>query len=938
MGISDRKRNIEVPVSINLDLTQEIKPNQLIVENNFKSGDFVSRKKSGNILAGSKLNVDGQGIYNVKIIKGLTKFFPKPTLVSEGNPPTPTPSITPSTTPLTCDFTYVVSSITNTPTPTPTYTPTVTPVYCYSFTSPSPTYYFTDSDVNIDKVYLYGNFTGYTNGYVTDYAGKIIRLNSDLTNDTTFSTGTGFNTVLYDGESIIEQSDGKIIATGSFTSYNGTSANRIIRINSDGSIDPSFVYGSGFNSFTQGGAIDSNGSIVITGYFSSYSGTSSPRIVRLLSNGQVDPSFVYGSGFNNVTIDVLINPDNGMYIVGYFSTYKGVSVSNGITKLLSNGSVDSTFSGGTGFSPFLPTNPNNIVRISGETSFYVAGYSTSYNGTLINRIVKLNGDGTIDTSFTGGTGFNSLVGTTDIIWVDKLFLTGSFTTYNGNSCLAKCIILNSDGSVLQSFDNSDYTNFFVINYTVFAKSTSSGCIVPIYNYITPTPTPTPTITPTNTITPTVTPTQTTTPTQTQTPTPTITETPTNTPTLTQTPTPTLNPCPNCITQDVIIGTQTWSKCNLDVTTYSNGDVIPEVTDPSAWTALTTGAWCYYNNDSVTGTTYGKLYNWYAVTDPRGLAPTGYHIPSDTEWTTLVNYLGGVSVAGGAMKETGECHWLTPNDGTNSSGFSAFGGGIRTTSFNLINNQGLWWSSTVFVLTFAYYRYIAYNSTNITSTVINKANGLSVRLIKDAITPTNTPTITPTPTPTITHTPTPSITPSITPTNTQTITPTPTSGATPTYTLCQSALGGKIAYILQSGDVGYDPIVQHGLVASLTDVATGFGAPWGCVGTLITGADGTAIGTGSQNTTDIVTDCPTAGIAARLCDDLVTGGYSDWYLPSKDELNKLYINNACLSFVSTDYWSSSEVDANNAWRQNFGTGVVTTVSKGGGAYVRAIRSF
>jgi hypothetical protein len=225
-------------------------------------------------------------------------------------------------------------------------------------------------------------------------------------------------------------------------------------------------------------------------------------------------------------------------------------------------------------------------------------------------------------------------------------------------------------------------------------------------------------------------------------------------------------------------------------------------------------------------------------------------------------------------------------------------------------------------------------------------------VTPSVTPTNTltPTITPTQsvTPTISSTPTntATITPSITPTNTvtptvtltQTLTPTPTSGATPTYTLCQSALGGKIAYILQSGDVGYDPIFQHGLVAALTDVATGLGAPWGCVGTLITGADGTAIGTGSQNTTDIVTDCPTAGIAARLCNDLVTGGYNDWYLPSKDELNKLYLNKACLSFVNTDYWSSSEVDNNNAWRQNFGTGVVTTVSKSGGAYVRAIRSF
>jgi uncharacterized delta-60 repeat protein len=357
---------------------------------------------------------------------------------------------------------------------------------------------------------LYGNFTGYTNGYVTDYAGGIIRLNSDLTIDYTFSGGgTGFNSVLFDGESIIEQGDGKIIATGSFTSYNGTLSNRIIRLNSDGSIDPSFIYGTGFNNFTQGGGIDSNGSIVITGSFVSYNGTPSVRIIRLLSNGQVDPSFIYGSGFNNTTIDILINPDNSMYVVGYFSAYKGVSVvSNGIVKLLSNGSVDSTFSGGTGFSPFLPNNPNNIVRISGETSFYVAGYSTSYNGTLINRIVKLNEFGGIDTSFTGGTGFNNVVSTTDIIWVDKIFLIGAFTDYNGNSCLANCIILNSDGSVLQSFNDSNYTNFFVNNYTVFAKSTITGCIVPVYNYITPTPTPTPTETPTNTPTntPTVTPT------------------------------------------------------------------------------------------------------------------------------------------------------------------------------------------------------------------------------------------------------------------------------------------------------------------------------------------------------------------------------------------------------------------------------------------------
>jgi hypothetical protein len=93
---------------------------------------------------------------------------------------------------------------------------------------------------------------------------------------------------------------------------------------------------------------------------------------------------------------------------------------------------------------------------------------------------------------------------------------------------------------------------------------------------------------------------------------------------------------------IVIGTQQWQAKNLDVAFYRNGDPIPQVTDATAWASLTTGAWCYYNNDSTQGNKYGKLYNWYAVNDPRGLAPQGWHIPSDTEWTILETTLDGSS--------------------------------------------------------------------------------------------------------------------------------------------------------------------------------------------------------------------------------------------------------------------------------------------------------
>lgn len=128
---------------------------------------------------------------------------------------------------------------------------------------------------------------------------------------------------------------------------------------------------------------------------------------------------------------------------------------------------------------------------------------------------------------------------------------------------------------------------------------------------------------------------------------------------------------------IVIGTQQWMNKNLDVAFYRNGDEIPQVADPTAWAALTTGAWCYYNNDPIQGGKFGKLYNWYAVNDPRGLAPQGWHIPSDAEWTTLETTLGGSSVAGGKMKEAGFVNWTAPNTAAdNSSGWAGLPGGLR----------------------------------------------------------------------------------------------------------------------------------------------------------------------------------------------------------------------------------------------------------------------
>jgi uncharacterized protein (TIGR02145 family) len=365
-----------------------------------------------------------------------------------------------------------------------------------------------------------------------------------------------------------------------------------------------------------------------------------------------------------------------------------------------------------------------VIEISGVPTLYV-NIPTQLNGVnnILIKIIDSSGCETFQYAACPPTQTPTPTNT----------LTPTITPTNAN-CI--CLIFKNPTLTIKNYSYIN-CNTQTVSYTLDAETEiyvcgknptyDSGVILSVGPYCynnncvppTPTPTQTPTNTPTQSITPTQTPTKTSTPTptltktptptKTSTPTPTVsptltpTFTPTNTLTPTQTPTPTITlPLESCfcVGGEVVIGTQTWTCQNLDVTTYRNGDPIPEVTDPTAWVNLTTGAWCYYNNDPSNNAVYGKLYNWYAVNDPRGLAPTGYHIPTYSEFlNTLLPYLASNYVAdeGNVVKEVGTTHWNYDSGATNETCFTALPGGIRETIFGgnffEIQEYGYWWTST-----------------------------------------------------------------------------------------------------------------------------------------------------------------------------------------------------------------------------------------------------
>jgi uncharacterized protein (TIGR02145 family) len=182
-----------------------------------------------------------------------------------------------------------------------------------------------------------------------------------------------------------------------------------------------------------------------------------------------------------------------------------------------------------------------------------------------------------------------------------------------------------------------------------------------------------------------------------------------------------------------IGKQIWMKENLNICTYRNGDSIIQAKTQEEWTRLghsRIGAWCYYSFDERNEKKYGKLYNGYAVFDKRGLAPKGYHIPSDAEWTILVDFCGGEQKAGISLKSDSD--WIENSKSSNSTGFTAIPGGLcdHNGNFSFIGEYGYWWSMTKYLDYEIWIRRLGYNQSRIEKVVTNKNNGCTVRCLKD----------------------------------------------------------------------------------------------------------------------------------------------------------------------------------------------------------------
>ncbi|NJL14379.1 MAG: delta-60 repeat domain-containing protein [Microscillaceae bacterium] len=279
---------------------------------------------------------------------------------------------------------------------------------------------------------------------------NILRLNPDGTLDESFDTGTGFNDAVYNLEL---QADGKILAGGIFTSFNGIARNGLARLNPDGSLDTSFEVGTGFNDWVYTIKVLEDGKILVGGAFTNYNGTARNRIIRLNADGSNDTNFNPGTGFNSWVIDMAIQEDGKIMLVGNFGTYNGTNRSK-IVRINPNGLIDTSFNPGSGF---FNTSQIYAVLIQPDGKILAGGSAESYNGTGRDRVFRINPDGTLDNTFFIGTTFGAYRGPNGTVRTlalqpDGRIIAGGDFTVHGSFTRRRITRINTNGSIDTSFN------------------------------------------------------------------------------------------------------------------------------------------------------------------------------------------------------------------------------------------------------------------------------------------------------------------------------------------------------------------------------------------------------------------------------------------------------------------------------------------------------
>jgi uncharacterized delta-60 repeat protein len=651
------------------------------------------------------------------------------------------------------------------------------------------------------KIMIGGDFTS-VSGVSRN---NIARMNANGTLDTTFVVGTGFGGPAITIQSINKNSSGDYFVGGQFTSYSGVARNNIIKLKSNGSVDNTFSVGAGTSSLVQSILVQPDDKVIVTGWFVSYSSTTANRIVRLNTNGTIDNTFNSGTGFNNDVWHSITQPDGKIVCVGSFSSYNGTPVDR-MVRLNSGGTIDTSFTS-LGFNDLITD-----VAIDVDGNYIVAGRFTTYNGITQNRIVKLNPDGTLFAGWNSGSGLSPIGQRALATFPDKKIMVGGAFNQIYNGYIASELFLLDE-----------YGTFINCN------------VIPITPTRTPTQTQTPEITPEATLTPTATstntPSQTATLTQTQTPSATIgstaTQTPSQTATLTPTTTPTLTVCPetnNCMAFTITGATEEF----FPSIEYNNcyGTLIAE--------AFTTNGTRYRCVQFVMGvpqifsytgmeepTIYGGNCNSFDC--PGGVVPlTPTPTPTITQTQTPSNTTTQTNTPS-----------LTPTNTPSMTGFTAPCVCLEITAYNTdpegpagsieYNNCFGVLVGEIFLTTGTRYRCVDYtggviqvfSSTNVDYSIASGYNCSSGTCPTSTVIPLATPT--PTPTITQTQTSTPSATIGATPSNTQTQTNTPTNTQTntPTPSITSTNLTANLDITNGSLDIQITSVYVNGVLTSVT---------------------------------------------------------------------------------------------------------------------------